>query len=56
MKGRKRRRTTLPSRRTRAWRKSRTGDMSDFCRDLSDVAKGGDGAKSEAARQNSPGF
>ena len=28
----------------------------ELCRDLSDVAKGGDGAKSEAATQNSPGF
>ena len=27
-----------------------------LCRDLSDVAKGGEGAKSEAATQNSPGF
>jgi hypothetical protein len=30
--------------------------MSDFCRDLSDIAKGGDRAKSEAATHNSPGL
>jgi hypothetical protein len=33
-----------------------TGRMAENCRDLSDVAKGGDGAKSEAAIEFSPGY
>jgi len=33
-----------------------TGRMAENCRDLSDVAKGGDGAKSEAAIEFSPGL
>src|SRR5215470_13996003 len=38
-------------------RPNRTAEVSaGFCRDLSDVAKGGDGAKSEAAIEYSPGL
>jgi hypothetical protein len=38
------------------WFKRAAQESVEFCRDLSDVAKRGDGAKSEAAIDNSPGL